>query len=670
MPPHPSAQKGAGKRSSANREVRRSRSRHSTPSSVGAASSIPMSETESKYLELTMIPFPQISYDEIVDPSIGTSIPDSKAIDAIIDSLNRLLDVAEARGQVCDRGMRLLSLQRKDQVETERRDQERKDREAADEAAERGRQASKMKKKKESGSKREERERPLTHGAHGLAPQDGSNIDTGSGPSPSRHGHKSGRGRSREVSASSSLSPVEQATPPPKGPGGKKASSSAAVADDDDSSDDEHQPPPAPAVPHLMTFGDDPWNYPDPTVYEIRPVTPSMSEDEIKQIYSVANYPHDDLHDLIPGTPPDRDFSNAKPMNQVQATTFATYAEQYLRPYTEEDLAFLRDRGDRTNDFVIPRRGKKHYTEVWAEEDGLAGDQPRQNRDKLPLNQPRGSIDEMDEAVAETDEISVGPVLERLLTLLRPEHRAPPSDINGATNGFAGDSNADLDSSLGLEPMVIDPPAAPLPAATNMPESSTENWKKANHPKLDHSQVDERLKQELRYLGFMPEGTDPEYDGSYDDEVAARMRFLQARLREATIRNGARKAIIMERVKERMAHQEYSTILEDLDSQVQTSFSKRTRTMGKKTKAKRPGGAGGGSHLAAQGMARPGIGDATRMLMDKRKKWIENIGPVFEGETRRVPRVTEEGSSIFPPEVLGEYMKRERESWEEEGEEE
>lgn len=121
-----------------------------------------------------MVPFPQASYDEIVDPQIGSSIPDSKAIDTIIDSINRLLDVAEARGKVCDRGMRLLSAQRKDQVETERREQERIDREAADEAAEMGRQATKMRKKKDSSKVREER--PLTHGAHILAPQDGSKV--------------------------------------------------------------------------------------------------------------------------------------------------------------------------------------------------------------------------------------------------------------------------------------------------------------------------------------------------------------------------------------------------------------------------------------------------------------------------------------------------------------
>ena len=71
---------------------------------------------------------------------------------------------------------------------------------------------------------------------------------------------------------------------------------------------------------------------------------PGMSEEEIKEIYAVAVYPHDDLHDLIPGTPPDKDFSNAKPTNQVAANTFATYIEPYFRPFTEEDLAFLRER--------------------------------------------------------------------------------------------------------------------------------------------------------------------------------------------------------------------------------------------------------------------------------------------------------------------------------------
>lgn len=489
--------------------------------------------------------------------------------------------------------------------------------------------------------------------------------------------HKARHNASRDPeSASSSLSPVEQTTPVASIMDTKARS---ADADDSDSSDD-HQPPPAPTVAHVQTFGDDPSTFPDPTIYEIRQAKPGMSEEEIKEIYSVADYPHNDLRDLIPGTPPDKDFSNAKPSNQVQATTFATYLEPYFRPFTEEDLAFLRERGDRVSPFVIPRRGKKHYTEVWAEEDGaMAIDTPKQDRDKLPANQARGSIEDIDDSLAETDQVSAGPILSRLLATLRPEHRAPPSDDKAITNGVSnGDYglNGDMNGEL-HEPnlLAIDEPPPPIPPATYMPESSSETWKKATHPKLDHAQVDERIKQELRHIGFLPFDEEPDFDGHFDDEIAARLRLLQAQLKEQAIINGARKARMMDLVKERMAHQEYTTILEDLDGQVQSAYMKRTRSMGKSKKTKRPGGAGGGSHFvgaAGSGMARPGIGDMTKTLMERRKKWIDNIGPVFGNEKSlgMVPRVSDEGSSIFKPEDIAEYIKREREAWDEDVEEE
>lgn len=445
---------------------------------------------------------------------------------------------------------------------------------------------------------------------------------------------------------------------------------------DSESSSDEHQPPPAPAVPRLQTFGDDPSTFPDPTVYDIRAVTPDMDHDTKREIYSVAYFPRSNLEDLIPGTPPDKDFSNAKPTNQVQSNTFSTYLEPYFRPYTEEDSAFLRERGDRVNPFITPRRGKKHYSEIWSEEDGaMSLDNPLHGRDKLPANQARGSMDAMDDATAETDQISAGPVLSRLLATLRPEHRAAPSEeritANGLTNGEAninGEANGDLG-----EAVPVPGEAAPVPPATYMTESGSESWKKASHPKLDYSQVDERIKQELRHIGFLPPDPDPDFDAHYDDEIAVRLRALQAELKQQSIINGARKAQLQDLVKERMAHQEYTTILEDLDSQVQTAYLKRTRTMGKSKKNKRPGGAGGGSHfVGANGMARPGIGDMTKTVMERRKKWIEGVGTVFDDErnTVKVPRSSNPGSSIFKPEAMAELIRREKESWDEEAEDE
>lgn len=69
-----------------------------------------------------------------------------------------------------------------------------------------------------------------------------------------------------------------------------------------------------------------------------------MTEKEKKEIFCVASYPESDLHDLTPGTPPDKDFSNAKPPAQTSASVFANYVEPYIRPLTEEDMAFLKER--------------------------------------------------------------------------------------------------------------------------------------------------------------------------------------------------------------------------------------------------------------------------------------------------------------------------------------
>ena len=123
------------------------------------------------------------------------------------------------------------------------------------------------------------------------------------------------------------------------------ATSVKADSPESDSSINERQPPPAAAQPQFQTFGTNPLTFDDPTVYDIRPVTDDMTDEEKKEIYCVASFPKDDLSDLIAGTPPNKDFSNAvKPNNQVQAHTFASYLDGYLRPLKEEDIGFLNER--------------------------------------------------------------------------------------------------------------------------------------------------------------------------------------------------------------------------------------------------------------------------------------------------------------------------------------
>ena len=105
-----------------------------------------------------------------------------------------------------------------------------------------------------------------------------------------------------------------------------------------------HQPAPAIAKPNYQTFGPDPSKFDDPTIYHIREIHPDMTEEEMRDVLCVADYPHDDLHSLTCGTPPDRDFSNAKPSNQTSFSAFLNYVEPYIRPLTDEDIAFLKER--------------------------------------------------------------------------------------------------------------------------------------------------------------------------------------------------------------------------------------------------------------------------------------------------------------------------------------
>ena len=137
--------------------------------------------------------------------------------------------------------------------------------------------------------------------------------------------------------------------------------------------------------------------------------------------------------------------------------------------------------------------------------------------------------------------------------------------------------------------------------------------------------------------------------------------------------NGARKQRVLELAQEQMAYQEFATILEDLDGQVQQAYLKRTRTLGKtKKNTKRPGGAGGGSHPnqggvstangTVGGISKPGIGDVARQLMNRRANWEAQIGPVFPASIRRVRGP---GEGIFTDTVMESLMRQERERWEE-----
>ncbi|KAJ5803485.1 uncharacterized protein N7503_005935 [Penicillium pulvis] len=660
----PSAYKSKGK----GRDARQSRSRNTTPSNAGgaAAASLP------SYLEndvTKLIDVANGQYTELLELVAAPNIPDSKTLETLVEHLNNLSDMADTRGEVFNAGMREMSQKRKEVVEDQELSHEVADRaklkretEDDDDPIHKG----KVKKRKDRSSIKEER--PLSHGAHEITRQDGAETKVEGAASPvSKHSKTAASDGSSSLSPPSMLSPNGATT----GNDGAEAPESP----ESDSSESSHQPEPAPAVPNVQVFGSNPLKFDDPTIYHIRDILPGMSDDEKKEIYSVAHFPKSDLSHMLGGVPPDKDFSNAKPTNQVSANTFQAYIEPYVRPLMEEDIAWLRERGDRVTPFINPRRGKRSYRQVWAEEDGISYDQSQDDKDQLPLNQGRGGIEQLTDDKLETNEVSIGPLLSRLCSLLRYEHRALPEDkdnansINGDATGLPapGGDAMDLDpppNGLGTD-METKPDSKTLPPATAFRDANPNEFK-TSVAKLDHAQLDERAKAELRYIGFLGPEDNPDYDAHYDDEVAERLRLLQGELKKQIVTNNARKARILKIAQDHMALLEFTTIQDDLDSQVQQAYLKRTRTMGKSKKGAqakhRPGGAGGGSHIAA-GVSRPAVGDAAKIVMDRRKRWNDAFLPIFEDIKTTIPS---EGETIFDPATMAEYEKAELENWEEE----
>lgn len=263
----------------------------------------------------------------------------------------------------------------------------------------------------------------------------------------------------------------------------------------------------------------------------------------------------------------------------------------------------------------------------------------------------------------------------RLLSLLRFEHRSDPSETNGnVPNGHSSSDlnntlNGDLD--LDLPNGINDLSDKPLPPSTAVADLAPSS--KAQPNKQSYLETEDRLKLELRHIGLLAPEENPDYEGHHDDDISERLRLLQAELRRVMITNGARKARLLDIARERLAFQEYTTIHEDLDNQVQQAYLKRTRTLGKSKKGQhgkpRPGGAGGGSHAnsiagGASGIgAKRDIGDMARMLMDRRRRWQESIGPVFEGVDGKVPG---KETSLWEETTMAKYEKAEIEGLEEE----
>lgn len=382
----------------------------------------------------------------------------------------------------------------------------------------------------------------------------------------------------------------------------------------------------------------------------------TQGREYLKKKYGVASYPERDLQDLLPGEIPNIDFSkNKPPSNQVQFTTFQSYIESYFRPYLTEDIKFLKERNvvppgfekqgydADVTPFIIPKLGK-FYADLWSEEDSTLGSKLNSPAFQQPSSdsyKPKGSIEGLTDEALFTEDISCGPLSNRLLSAILSNREGGLSDEEDAPANDSKSETKDASKSSLAEEEV----------ATQL--NSEEDYK-LSAEQNDFQTIEERLKRELKYIGiFMNLPTTGEskpkakqangraakkisasiidndewIKNKEDDEVCAEIRKLQRELKEVTSRNRANRKKLIPLVEEHIAYQEYCAILEDLDKQVDLAYMKRLKGKGKKKR------------LDVVTPQQQALNSGLRALLEKRRRWIDNIGKLFPvaEKMKRVP---------------------------------
>ena len=113
--------------------------------------------------------------------------------------------------------------------------------------------------------------------------------------------------------------------------------------------------------------------------------------------------------------------------------------------------------------------------------------------------------------------------------------------------------------------------------------------------------------------------------------------------------------------------QEYSNIADDLDNQVNAAYLKRNRSLAKPGSKHKSGQHRSGQKgvAALGGAGGRGVSDGVRALMQKRRDWIEMVGPVVAFGRPPIPGDEE---TIFDEAGLKRLEKAEREAEAGEGE--
>jgi hypothetical protein len=176
----------------------------------------------------------------------------------------------------------------------------------------------------------------------------------------------------------------------------------------------------------------------------------------------------------------------------------------------------------------------KHYLEQWAEEDGtiLDGALPPDTK-----NLSHKEYHQMDDVVYGGD-LYFGPLWERIMTAFLDDH--------------SGDANSAFDKDLG--------------EGQGLPPLK-------DRTRTELSDLEELVKLELIHLGLL---TDPiEIKSGGSDDISQELARLQTQLREQVQVNNRRKGIVYKKAKSWMAWQEYNTLVDEMNKQIESVFNRR-----------------------------------------------------------------------------------------------
>jgi transcriptional adapter 3 len=197
----------------------------------------------------------------------------------------------------------------------------------------------------------------------------------------------------------------------------------------------------------------------------------------------------------------------------------------------------------------------RHYTEIWAEEDGIFyGKTDGSPITKVtPRKVGKGSEDivtsetdsklEIKKRVPYTErtiseEAYCQPLTERILAALIDENLIIKDEIDA--------DDSDIGRPIGKE-----------------------------RTRAEMMELEERIIRELRYTGLLEENEEVDWFARTDDEISAELRYLQKQLREQHIINNERGKCVLAVVKPYMGLQEYRQLLSELDKQIEQAFVKR-----------------------------------------------------------------------------------------------